>query len=271
MLAACAIDSFSLGVSPISWRVYISASTFVLLIYNLHPLVKSHFGGYENQPETLSSIRKNRFCHLGIALISATVCLVAGFQLVVNYWAVIMLPGSIAFAYTLPIIPWTKRWLSLREIPMAKGFLVALVWSYVTVILPILVADRTEVLVNTQLWLFYIAQFLIFYVITGLTDIRDVNVDPPRLRTIPQLLGRNRSLNLYLILCFTSVMLNLYSWHVGLLATTKVYGFFLGSIFLSAFIVKSRKQQSSWFYALLVDGMLIIQWLFCFIFQLFLS
>lgn len=105
-------------------------------------------------------------------------------------WSVILisgLMGLITISYSWPFL-WKRS--NLRDITGLKIFVIAFVWSMVTVILPALSngfhIDRNLVIELIQRYIFVLVLTLPF-------DIRDVRFDTYQLGTIPQIIGIKRT------------------------------------------------------------------------------
>ncbi|QCE40388.1 hypothetical protein [Psychroserpens sp. NJDZ02] len=112
--------------------------------------------------------------------------------------------GGVTFLYAIPFLP--KKWYldtqqNLRDISGLKVYVIALVWSGVTVILPLVnnqVSFSEDVIVSViQIFIFVIALMLPFEII-------DLRYDSLKLATIPQKIGvkRTKLLGFVLLLIF---------------------------------------------------------------------
>lgn len=125
-------------------------------------------------------------------------------QLAEESLVLIAIFGGITFLYAIPFLP--KKWYldaqqNLRDISGLKVYIIALVWSGVTVILPLVnnqVGFSEDVIVTViQIFIFVIALMLPFEII-------DLRYDSLKLATIPQKIGvkRTKLLGLVLLLIF---------------------------------------------------------------------
>jgi hypothetical protein len=85
--------------------------------------------------------------------------------------------------YTLPVVP---KKTNFRNWSGVKIYLVALSWSIVTVLLPVL---NSQVAVNNSVWIYCIQRFLIVFVLMLIFEIVDLSNDALTLQTIPQQIG----------------------------------------------------------------------------------
>lgn len=167
----------------------------------------------------------------------------------------------ISVAYGLPIFSFHEKKFGLRNIPGIKLFLIAMVWSFSTVLLPILELEGTNVFhMSTSDTILLVAKrFLFIAAITVPFDIRDLFQDrSSALRTIPVILGEKKAyifcqalLIAYLILLF--LFSESFDQNFIALALT---------IILSGWLIfKSNFVRNEYYYFLYLDGMLILQFL----------
>ncbi len=105
-------------------------------------------------------------------------------------WIIILisgLMGLITISYSWPFL-WRRS--NLRDITGLKIFVIAFVWTIVTVILPVL---SNQFDINRNLFIEIIQRFIFVLVLTLPFDIRDVRFDTYQLGTIPQIIGIKRA------------------------------------------------------------------------------
>jgi len=122
-------------------------------------------------------------------------CFYLFWQLKTSIQIVLILSGVITVLYTLPLIPSKNGWKKLRDIGMLKIFLIAIIWTISTAILPILQSNTS--FESPRTWLIVLEKLLFIFAITLPFDIRDMNYDQSRkLKTIPLLIGIDNTLKL---------------------------------------------------------------------------
>ncbi len=229
-----------------------------LAIYNLHKIVKYKRGDYEN------NLPLKRFCSKNYVLLSLTV-MVAGFLLLLIFSKETLHPtflgllsacGILSFLYPLRIIPLKGKRLALRELPYLKPYLVALVWA--TLVIYVRPNFGTDETISQYLLASFLA-FLQFFIITSISDVKDMDYDSPTTKTLPQILGRRRFqttisiLNILAVFTLSLCALLNAEWQGVHTAFLLGYGylFFLGWI---------AKKNNKWaFFGYALDGMPIIQ------------
>lgn len=88
------------------------------------------------------------------------------------------------------VIPFRGTLRGFRNLPGFKLFLIAAVWSGVTVLFPIWVNDLSF---DGKVWVTFVQRFLFVLAITVPFDIRDLQLDDPDLATLPQTIGVSKS------------------------------------------------------------------------------
>lgn len=149
------------------------------------------------------------------------------------------LMGFITISYSWPFL-WRRS--NLRDITSLKVFVIAFVWSTVTVILPLLSGDAS---INRNAIIEYLQRFIFIIVLTLPFDIRDIRFDTYQLGTIPQIIGIKRSKILGVILICLVVLFDL-------LKTPLLFDQVLiltGVSILTAFLVMQSVVKQTQYYA----------------------
>lgn len=179
-----------------------------------------------------------------------------------NTLLIIFIFGIITFLYAVPFLPRQKLLetsSNLRNVSGLKVFLIALVWTGVTVYLPLInnnhVIDADVVIVSVQRFLLVIMLMLPF-------EIRDLQFDSLKLSTIPQKLGVNGTKIMGVILGFIFFILEFFKKEVLLnqLLTLLIFTFIT-----LLFIIFSKEKQGKYYCAFWVEGLPVL-WLFLVLF-----
>ena len=161
--------------------------------------------------------------------------------------------GLITLFYIIPLGRKGQK-LSLRSIPFVKLFLIAILWAGVTVIMP-LVQHRIqlgyhELIVFTQ-------RFLFVVVITLPFDIRDIAYDNDELKTLPQVLGIQKSK--WLGLLFLVLFLGLTFLNSPIDSAQLRIHFYM-TVLVLLFLMRSSENQSEYYSAFYVESLPMV-WL----------
>lgn len=152
--------------------------------------------------------------------------------------------GAVSFSYSYK---------KLRDIPMLKIFLIAASWGILCGLTPFFYSPfwGSVSWIQSFSWIF-------FYIlaITIPFDIRDIHIDEADKNTLPQLLGVKKSKNLALIFLAVS-FLCIFTFSSSSLSVFFLFSFILAGIL----ILKSNPTNKPLYFALLVDGHIILQFL----------
>ncbi|WP_407428545.1 hypothetical protein [Arcticibacter sp.] len=175
----------------------------------------------------------------------------------------------ISIAYNLPLFTLNERRFGLRNIPGLKLFLIAIIWSFSCVLLPI-VEGSARHLVDIKVEdtvLLVGKRFLFIAAITVPFDIRDLFQDKYfNLKTIPVMLGEHKA---YL---FCQLLLVIYV--LLLLIFTRDFNADFWALTLTAavsgwLILKSEIKKDEFYYFGFLDGTMLLQYLMILLFNLF--
>ena len=114
----------------------------------------------------------HRNIHAALFIIGIAGAGITGFFLL-DHWQWLLLSAFITFLYSAPKIP-HPYFRMLRKIALGKTIFLALVWMYVTTMLPLLISEQPW---KTSFTLFSISRFFLIYAICILFDYRDRDYD----------------------------------------------------------------------------------------------
>lgn len=164
------------------------------------------------------------------------------------------LVSPLALLYNLPIRLNSKQ-IGLREFPYLKLFLIAITWAIVSAFIPLLEAGVSSL---PMVLLVTIERGLFILAITIPFDVRDLSVDDPLKRTLPQIMGISRSLGLaknLLILAAALVAMTLSTYGMSWVVWLAV---FLGYGLVYYLVSKSGKSKGELHYTGLIDGTMVL-------------
>ncbi len=174
----------------------------------------------------------------------------------IEAWALIAIPALISIGYVTPLGRDRKR---LRDRPVIKIFLIALNWSLLTAFIPIILYSEVE---WSWALLILLERILFTFALTIPFDIRDITVDKPSgINTIPQILGLPRSKVLGAIAILTSTLLAALLIFAGTYPAFYMLPALLYATIAALVIWGTREERSDYYFAGLVDGVMIIGYL----------
>jgi hypothetical protein len=173
----------------------------------------------------------------------------------------IVLLGVITFLYAIPLLP--KKYFvddqsNLRQISGLKVYVIALVWSLSTVVLPLI---QNEIEIGADAVVTCFQRFFYIIVLMLPFEIRDLNYDSLKLGTIPQRIGvkRTKIIGIFLLILF--FFLEYFKNEID----TKSLTILLIITFVTAlFLAFSNKNQSKYYSAFWVESLPIF-WLVLFL------
>ncbi|MFA5330410.1 MAG: UbiA family prenyltransferase [Prolixibacteraceae bacterium] len=256
-----------LGMKP-QWHPYLFIIFFATLFeYNLHRLITVITNKEALNSEKHRWVRENLIAFYVLVSVS-----VAGFGVVALLANPEVLYTLAPFAvitlfYSVPVFENRKHLFRLREIPYLKIFLIAIVWSATTILLPIVQSGGTFGKVHVAIML--AERFFFLLAITIPFDIRDLEADRHSgLKTIPLLLNEKGAMYIaYLsLLLFILISVIHYRSHNDrdLLLAMAISA-------LTTFIfLKSEKIRNLTFYHYgILDGAMLLQGLLVLVFYYF--
>lgn len=257
-----------LGMPP-QWHPYLFIIFFATLFdYNLHRLVT-----VLSNKEALNSDKHKwlkEYLNLFYVLV---VFSVIGFLIAV-YFAkreVLITLSPFAFItlfYSLPVFKNQKYLFRLREIPILKIFLISIVWSATTILLPIVQSGKSFDYLHVALML--IERFLFVFAITIPFDIRDMQGDEQSgLKTIPLIIGVKKSMILANTLIMLFLLISVYHYQSSIAFT--LLTFVLSAISTLYFLNSKTLQKLSFYHYGILDGTMLLQGILLWFFHFFLG
>lgn len=263
------ITFYLIGAKPLP-AVLVLLFTSTLGIYNF-----SIFVGKPKQLESTATAREKwYFTHsrLMITLAIVSILSLAPLFFLVSIESKIMLIflAVISFCYSLPLFSLGDKKFGLRNIPGLKQFLITLVWSMSTVLLPVMESlhAHTTTISLRDITILLAKRFLFIGALTMPFDIRDLFHDYRLgLKTIPVIYGEKKA---YL---FCQVIL---AGYIVLLFLFRNNGFnndffalTITAVLAGWLIFRSTIEKDDYYYFFWIDGILILQYLLLLLFNTF--
>lgn len=233
---------------------FIFFSTF--LLYAVHRLVSLQKLKAIDQQARFFTIQLFRPLLLLTGFVSFIIVSFLYFKLDERLRTSLLMPIVFAAGYALPILPGRKR---LRDIRFVKNILIAGVWTWVTVMLPIL---EWQLPLNQSLVLMSAGRFSFIFGLSLAFDIRDVKLDQDAdLKTIPVALGIVITKKIAIILLFFAFLCVVMNWFLGFYELNDAIGISI-SLFITGFLVaKASPEKNDFYFSALLDGVMILQFL----------
>jgi len=216
-------------------------------------LAKFHYRSLTKRLKTIQLLTLFSFCLTGFFSI----------YLPVKLLVYVVFFGVINIFYAIPFLP--KRFLldinhNLRSISGLKVYVIAFVWTGVTVFIPIKYANIS---IDFDVCLSLFQRFLFIILLILPFEIRDLNFDSLKLSTIPQKIGVKYTKLLGILISVTIVMLEVLK---DSKINEKQFVLIIILIISSLFLVNAKIKQGSYYSAFWVESIPIL-WLLLLMFS----
>ena len=232
------------------WRVVALVFAATLLVYNLDAVLPFK----HREPAGTSGRKAWQQRHRGALAGLAVAAALGGAYLFFadgwwHYMPLLVPLAALALLYSWPLGRWRGRPVALRDVPLLKVFLIAGVWSLITVGLPVLALHRPWAEAQSLLD----QRFLLVLALAIVFDIRDYGRDRAAgTRTFPGVLGVPVARWLALALLAGAMSL-------GLWRGTAPLAVLLPGALAATVIATADETRGDYFFALLTDGVLLVQ------------
>jgi 4-hydroxybenzoate polyprenyltransferase len=231
-----------------------------LALYSFSMLMAKPSNPLASPFKRVSWIFSNQSLFITLGLMAAVYGAVLSLSLNTPAQILLILLGLIAISYNLPLYRLGEKRVGLRNLPAIKFFLVALVWTFSVVLLPVLELQNTDITPSlTQIPLLIAQRLLLISAIVIPFDVRDIYQDQiHQLKTIPVVLGEKKAYRLCFVLLlstllFSSFISPLFSLEFIAISITILISFWL--------IFKYTGEKNEYYYFFFLDGLLILPWL----------
>jgi 4-hydroxybenzoate polyprenyltransferase len=212
------------------------------------------------------------FAHYRLMVTLTIVCLLSliplFFLISIESRILLIFLSILSFAYSIPLFTIGEQKFGLRNIPGLKQFLITLVWTMSTVLLPIMEAQHAHfaTISMRDTTILIAKRFLLIGALTVPFDIRDLFEDRQSgLKTVPVMWGeKNAYLFCQILLAGYIVLLFLFrdqGFNADFFALT------ITAVLAGWLIFKSTWEKNEYYYFFYVDGILILQYLFLLLFN----
>lgn len=208
-------------------------------------------------------LRKHRVFHLVLFFIGLIGSAIFFFRLF-PHWYWLSISAIITFLYSAPKIPhpWFR---ALRKVAIGKTVFLSLVWTYVTYILPVIIAG---VAFTTPVILFIVSRFFFIYAICIMFDFRDRADDKAKgIRSMVTWFSEKGVDRLFflslLIFAICSVLLLRYQFSLLTVISLIIPGVITAAIYQYA-----KKNFSDYLYYFILDGLMMFSALLMLIFRI---
>lgn len=160
--------------------------------------------------------------------------------------------GVVTFLYAIPFLPkrmYLDEQQNLRQISGLKVHIIAAVWAFTTVVLPIL-NNHQEL--TTKVWITVLQNFVFVLALMIPFEIRDLKFDSIKLATIPQQIGVKKTKILGVLLLLIFLGLNVFKEEI---ITYFLYKEVIMTFILMVFILFSSKNRNKYYTSFWVEAL----------------
>ena len=222
-----------------------------LLVYSLHRIVGLRKARGVRMTERYKVIERYKTHILFYAVLSVLACLYYFFQMEWKAQLFIACLGLVSITYVLPVFK-GKR---LRDFNFVKVFVVAVTWSAICCLMPLINAGHEIGLVH---YLYFLESIFFVFAITLPFDIRDMKLDNfVGVKTLVLSLGKTKSFILVRTALAIALLLALLVSIVGgtyqyVISRVLIYSF------LFFYVPRLREDMNDYYFSGVLDGTLIV-------------
>ena len=204
----------------------------------------------------LTAVHEHIVNHKKSYVIVAVICGLISAGIASLSGLITLLIASFAFIVSVAYVYFPGRKKSLRSSPISKILLVALVWTIVTLLLPVN-PFYSEMDLN-QVWMLAIERFLFIVMITIPFDIRDMLRDGPNEKTLPILLGESKTRALIALLFVAIGALVYQQWALFLYSDLEALT--ISSVYVLAFVLSllAKTKYPEQYFTLGIDSTILL-------------
>ncbi|WP_245984194.1 UbiA prenyltransferase family protein [Gillisia mitskevichiae] len=167
-------------------------------------------------------------------------------------WNVVIFSAVMGLCTLLYILPFFGGGRNLRALAGVKIYVIAFVWSGVTVLLPLI--GKTELL-QWDVLLEFIQRFLFVLVLTLPFEIRDLKFDMANLKTVAQIFGVTKTKILGILCLFAVILLEFLKMNSNF---ESVISLICICVLLSILLINSRIRQTKYYSSFWVEGIPVL-------------
>jgi len=227
---------------------FVAANT--LCIYNLHYYIKRLPPGLSDRADWSAAHKWVHPLLIALGCLLSFICL---FGLPFQVVAVSVGLGFLSLGYSLPVLPFPRK-KRLKDWGILKLILLSLVWTCVTVLMPMFYYNKSFRAYEVE----FLLRFVFMLPLCIAFDIRDMETDKEQsIYTLPNAIGLKRSVQLmnFCLLLFIALAFWQYFRYPVL---SRLLSAFAIAVLTKGMLYFSRRVNSDIFYLLFIDGMMLV-------------
>ncbi len=216
---------------------------------------------YETQYWIFTFIKEYKKVIIGLTFLSLFIVIYLSFLLKLTTLIVLLPFGLFTLFYVIPLPIKKNSPLALRSVSFLKIFLIVISWTGVTVLMPLI---NYSILLQNNEVILLVQRFLFLVVIAIPFDIRDLKFDNKNLKTLPQVVGIQRSKRVGLL--FLLLFLGL-EFLKNPIETEQFRVHLIIALLSLVFLFRATPNQNKYYSAFFVESLPIV-WLLLVVFNL---
>ncbi len=208
-------------------------------------------------------LKKHRIVHLILFFIGSIGSGIFFFFLL-PHWYWLLISAIITFLYSAPKIPhpWFR---ALRKVAIGKTIFLALVWTYVTTVVPVIIGG---IHFTIPILLFIISRFFFIYAICIMFDFRDRADDKATgIRSMVTWFSEKSVDRLFFLSLLISAVLTIFLFRYNFSAAG-VIALLIPDIIAAAIYEYAKRNFSDYLYYFVIDGLMMFSALLMLIFRI---
>jgi hypothetical protein len=263
VIALCYSTDCVLGAN--SEHIYPFIFFATLFTYNFQRLVRLH--DYKQTIMQAFWKKKNKFFMLLLTIFSALATIYFTSNFTLNILIYLIPASMISLLYPLPVIKISGKWMSLRDVPFAKIFLIAFVWSSITVGF---VIEEASISWDWNLVVLFVQRFCFVLAITIPFDIRDLKYDSPKLKTIPSLVGEVGAKKVAIGSMIVFELIAVVQFFSDFISLKTLIALLLTSLISALLIMNSSSNKNDFYYSFWMESASLSMGLFLYLSAIYL-
>jgi len=241
------------------FTVFLTAATYLLYTFHRYSF-KLNFHGFAEFKFSLNNLLISPGEKL-LFFLAAFLLTISLFFLSTEIYLFLIPLILLAVSYTIPLIKWNNKRIRLLQVPMMKTPAIALVWGISTTLIPLV--EQNISIYSSFVALQLISRTLFIFALCIPFEIRDLDSDSNNnVKTLPVRFGINSTKIAGVIIILTEIMLH----HLmDGLSSKAILSLDLSSLVALLWIMQEGRQTGVYYYKFLVDGTMLVRFLFLFI------
>ena len=238
-----------------------------IFVYNLANII---IGIPTKEIKKISLLSRNLGFRIIVCMLSLTGFLIGFYKTTPSEKIIILIVAIFTITYEMPFTKNNRRLKGFRNVPVFKNIILAAVWAAATAWLPL--TGKTE-LHSLDLIFICLKRFFFVLPLAMVFDIRDQYNDlKSNVKTIPNQLGINATKNFALLsMVFFIIVVFLHKKSMEAIGSPLLdfsIPLYLSAFIASVFIFMINESKKNLYYILIIDGSMILQFIFVYVFVL---